>query len=170
MSYQCWTQQYSESSPHQHCRYSKSGLCLLVFEHSICITTHKEWLSVELGRVNQEKLEATKATKCNKYVVILAAKPHTADNSPVTYAKATATKYEPYLTLYNPRKCIVNTAWSAEGNTINKLKHDVLKADYAALLSMSMLLSSYTFDQSFLPIFLLSCWRVTTLSSTKPQP
>ena len=48
------------------------------FELAICITNRSEWISAEMGRLNQERLEDTKEVRATNNAKVAAAVPPTA--------------------------------------------------------------------------------------------
>ena len=96
------------------------------FKLAISITNGSEWLSAEMGRINQERLEEAEAVHATDIAKLAAEIPPKApDTSIIIYACATKTDCEPYLKLTNPGRFIINTSKSAKVITIVKIKHNM---------------------------------------------
>ena len=68
-----------------------------LFELSICITNGAEWLQAEMGRINQQRLEAAERQRATDNATKAAAVPPTApDNSIITYTESTEGDCNPY--------------------------------------------------------------------------
>ena len=103
------------------------------FELAICITNGYEWLSTEMGRLNQERLEDAKEVRANSNAKAAAAVPPTApDTSIINNTCATKTNCKPYPKLTNPGRFLIDTNKSAKVITIEKVKHDMKLKEYAA--------------------------------------
>ena len=103
------------------------------FELSISITNESEWLFAEMGRLNQERLEAAKAVRATDNAKLAAETPPKAsDTLIIIYTYATKNECDPYPKLTNPGRFAINTTKSAKVITINKIKQDMKLKEYAA--------------------------------------
>ena len=101
-------------------------------ELSICITNGLEWLQAEMGRINQEQLEAAKQ-QCATDNATKAAANQAADNSIIIYIMATEHDCAPYPKITNPGQFAIDLNKSADKIIIGKIKHDMKLKEYAAL-------------------------------------
>ena len=104
------------------------------FELSICITNGSEWLTAEIGRINQERLDIAEQQRATNNVAAAAAVPPTApDTSMIIYVVANETDCDPYPKLTNPGRFTIDPNKTADDITIAKIKHDMSLKEFAAI-------------------------------------
>ena len=91
------------------------------FELSICITNGSEWLQAEMGRINQERLEAAEQKRASENAAAAAANPPTAqDTSIILFTQAVANDCNQYPKLTNPGRFVIDVNKSADEVSIKK--------------------------------------------------
>ena len=114
------------------------------FELAICITNGSEWLSAEMGRINQERLEDAENVCAIDNTKAPAAVPPTApDTSNINYTCVTKTDCEPYPKLTNSGKFVIDTNKSTEVIIVDKIKHNMKLKEYAAYTVVDSVIQHY---------------------------